>query len=164
MTPVDPEALVNRLEPLLDAHPEIEEPCALHDVARLVAMAGHEEALLRAARVALGAAGDLVTTSPPPAGTSTTTCSPEVLESVGEGDLCSDPARPAPIPRRVRVALTEAREALERTRRALCRGVVESGLEFGDPEAHAVEGLDSLELLHQEPEALASAIDGGEPG
>jgi hypothetical protein len=69
-----------------------------------------------------------------------------------------------PPPRRVRGVLVNAREALERTRRALCRVVVESGLEFGEPEAHAVEGLDSLELLHQELEALASALDGGEPG
>jgi hypothetical protein len=41
--------------------------------------------------------------------------------------------------------------------------VIESGLEFGNGVTPAVEGLDSLEVLHQEIEGLASALDGSEP-
>jgi hypothetical protein len=51
----DPEVFVNRLGPILDAYPELEEPGVLFGVAPLVAIAGHEEALLRAALVAVGA-------------------------------------------------------------------------------------------------------------
>jgi hypothetical protein len=123
----------------LDALPELQEPGALGDVAELVERAGERSGLLLAALVVLrepegGAA-------PPP----TTPCLP-VLDG---GNLPG--------------GLRDAREALERGRRSLARVLVESAHEYGDPEPHAVEGLDALECLHQELEALAGALEGGAP-